>query len=527
MMNDLALPSLLTHYQQRWVADNSPVKAGEKARRTGLTWAEAADDVLIASADKTAGGQNVYYVGTDKEMTEEYIQACGDWCRLFNRAASEISVGLWDEGNEEDRAIKTFRINFPNSGFSILALASRPRKLRGRQGVLVADEAAFQDDLAGLLKAGMAFLLWGGKVRLISTHDGDANPFNQFLEEIRAGKRKGSIHKITFRDAVAEGIFKRICLRTGQVWSQEAEDNWVKDIYSFYGSDAEEELDVIPSKGGGVYLSMGMILSRMSLKTPIVRMEWKPEFSYESEEARFLTVQQWCIENLLPVLKTLDPARGHALGGDYGRVGDLTVYPILEEGKDLVRRCKLWIELGHCPYRQQEQIFNFIVDNLPRFKGAALDAGGIGSTLAEFARQKYGSLIEQVHLSESFYSAEMPKFKAAFEDGLIDDIPQDDEIRDDLRAIKKIDGVPKLPKSKSQTKSADGKRVQRHGDGAIALLLANRALSKDSAPIEFESTGVHREGLSAFTQSGKQFGSFGADESDYSVRRVNDFDTYI
>jgi phage FluMu gp28-like protein len=183
--------------------------------------------------------------------------------------------------------------------------------------------------------------------------------------------------------------------------------------------------------------------------------------------------------------------------------------------------------LGHCPYRQQEQIFNFIVDNLPRFKGAALDAGGIGSTLAEFARQKYGSLIEQVYLSESFYSAEMPKFKAAFEDGLLDDIPQDDEIRDDLRAIKKIDGVPKLPKSKSQTKSADGKRVQRHGDGAIALLLANRALSKDSAPIEFESTGVHREGLGAFTQSGKQFGSFGADESDYSVRRVNDFDSYI
>jgi phage FluMu gp28-like protein len=526
-MTNTSLPSLLTPYQQRWVADNSPVKAGEKGRRTGLTWAEAGDDVLIASADKTAGGQNVYYVGTDKEMTEEYIQACGDWCRLFNRAASEISVGLWNEGNEEDRAIKTFRINFPNSGFSILALASRPRKLRGRQGVLIADEAAFQDDLAGLLKAGMAFLLWGGKVRVISTHDGDANPFNQFLEEIRAGKRKGSIHKITFRDAVAEGIFKRICLRTGQVWSQEAEDNWVKDIYSFYGSDAEEELDVIPSKGGGVYLSMGMILSRMSKATPIVRMEWKPEFSYESEEARFLEVQEWCIENLLPVLKTLDPARGHALGGDYGRVGDLTVYPILEEGKDLVRRCKLWIELGHCPYRQQEQIFNFIVDNLPRFKGAALDAGGIGSTLAEFARQKYGSLIEQVHLSESFYSAEMPKFKAAFEDGLIDDIPQDDEIRDDLRAIKKIDGVPKLPKSKSQTKSADGKRVQRHGDGAIALLLANRALSKDSAPIEFESTGVHREGLGAFTQSGKQFGSFGADESDYSVRRVNDFDSYI
>ena len=141
------VPSVLLPYQQRWISDPSPLKVCEKGRRTGLTWAEAADDVLIAASSKAAGGQNVYYLGTDKEMTEEFIGACAMWAKAFNHAASAMEEGLWDE-DEEDKHIKTFTIRFPASGHKITALASRPRKLRGRQGVLVGDESAFVDDLA-------------------------------------------------------------------------------------------------------------------------------------------------------------------------------------------------------------------------------------------------------------------------------------------------------------------------------------------------------------------------------------------
>ena len=34
------------------------------------------------------------------------------------------------------------------------------------------DEAAFHDDLPELLKAALAFTMWGGVVRVISTHNG-------------------------------------------------------------------------------------------------------------------------------------------------------------------------------------------------------------------------------------------------------------------------------------------------------------------------------------------------------------------
>lgn len=482
--NEDSLPHALLPYQQRWIADPDPFKLHEKGRRTGITWAEASDDVLIAAAEKAAGGQNVYYIGTDQEMTEEYIQACAMWARVFNRAASEIEAGLWDE-DEEDRHIKTFSIRFP-SGHKILALASRPRKLRGRQGVLVGDEAAFQDDLGELVKAAMAFLIWGGKVRLISTHDGEDNPFNELINEVRAGKRKGSVHRTSFAQAVEEGLYKRVCLRRGIPWVAEEEAKWVDDVYAYYGNDADEELDVIPSSGSGIYLSSALIQSRMAAPgaTPLVRGHWESGFTLREEQFRKIEIEDWCGENLLPHLRGLDPTLAHGFGLDFGRLRDLTVLPVLQEGKNLITRVKLWIELSNCPYRQQEQILSYVVERLPRFRKGAMDATGNGLALAEYAQQKYGTLrIEAVKLSDSFYIEHMPHFQAAFQDGTLLDIPRDDEIRDDLRAIRKIRGVPKI--GNARTARGDDKKQQRHGDGAIGLFLADYAMRQDISPIEY------------------------------------------
>ena len=49
------IPAALLIYQQEWIADDSPLKIAEKSRRIGLTWAEAADNVLIASAEGRFG----------------------------------------------------------------------------------------------------------------------------------------------------------------------------------------------------------------------------------------------------------------------------------------------------------------------------------------------------------------------------------------------------------------------------------------------------------------------------------------
>lgn len=64
----------------------------------------------------------------------------------------------------------TFVVYF-DSGFKVQALSSNPSNLRGMQGTVIIDEAAFHDRLAEVLKAALALTMWGAKVRLISTHN--------------------------------------------------------------------------------------------------------------------------------------------------------------------------------------------------------------------------------------------------------------------------------------------------------------------------------------------------------------------
>ena len=145
---------VLLPYQARWFADESEVKVAEKSRRTGLTWAEAACNVITAAKPKQRGGRNVFYVGSRQEMALEYMAACALFAKAFNQLADSVNESLFSDGGKRD--ILSYTIRFPQSGFKITALSSRPSNLRGMQGDVVIDEAAFHDSLHELLKAAMA-----------------------------------------------------------------------------------------------------------------------------------------------------------------------------------------------------------------------------------------------------------------------------------------------------------------------------------------------------------------------------------
>ncbi|MDT9694128.1 hypothetical protein Q5762_38525, partial [Streptomyces sp. P9(2023)] len=89
--------------------------------------------------------------------------------------------------------------------FEILALSSAPRSLRGKQGVVIIDEAAFVESLPELLKAALAFLMWGGQVVVCSTHDGADNPFNELIRDMLGGKLPYAHMRIDFDQALADG----------------------------------------------------------------------------------------------------------------------------------------------------------------------------------------------------------------------------------------------------------------------------------------------------------------------------------
>ncbi|MBF0309474.1 MAG: hypothetical protein HQL56_08105 [Magnetococcales bacterium] len=473
-------PPVLLPYQQRWCADPASVKVIEKSRRVGLSWAEAGDSALLAASQK---GMDVWYVGYNKEMAQEFVRDCGEWSKHYQLAVSAIEEEhILQDGDE--KSILAYVIRYA-SGYRVTALSSRPSNLRGKQGRIIIDEAAFHDDLPELLKAALAFLMWGGQVHVISTHNGVDNAFAELVGDIRAGKRPYSLHRVTLDDALADGLYRRIALVTGKVWSQEAETSWREELMRSYGDAAEEELNCIPQGGGGKFLSRALIEQRMSAQTPVLRLSRDDAFGTWPEHIRQADIREWCEANLLPLLLALPAGSRAFFGMDFGRSGDLSVMAPLIQGQDLTRRPPFLVELRNIPFHQQRDILFYLADRLPGLLGGALDARGNGQYLAEVAVQRYGSRVQAVMLTEGWYREQMPPFKAALEDGTLADLPRDADILDDLRALEMVKGVARLTDSR-QTGQDQGKR---HGDAAIALALAFYASRNPGVDIGFEAVG--------------------------------------
>lgn len=472
---------VLLPYQERLLraTRDHQVIVVEKSRRIGATWAIAADAVLnAAEADK---GQDVFYLGYNRDMTREFIDACGMWVRAMTQAAPVIEEFLFQDS--ADRQIQAFRIHFA-SGHEIVALCSRPRSLRGRQGYVIIDEAAFHDDLAELLKAALALLMWGGRVLIISTHDGADNPFAELVSACRSGKVPYHLVRTTFDDAIADGLFRRICERTGKAWSAEAEREWVQQIRDYYGDAADEELDCVPRRSGGKYFSLTLLEARAQ-QVPVLRWACADEFVDRPDHVRQAECLAWCEEHLRPLLAALPADSRSAVGEDFGRSGDLTVMWPLLTMSDLRRTTPFVVELRNVPFREQETVLRQLCDHLPGFRGAALDKTGNGQYLAERARQVYGAhCVAEVALSEGWYLEHMTRMKTALEDNQLD-LPADREVLDDFRAIEVIRGVPRVPDSR--TRGATGKR---HGDAAVAAALAYLASRElESGPVSIVGYG--------------------------------------
>ena len=476
------IPALLP-YQQRWMADKSQVKLFTKSRRIGISWAEAADCALYAAR---ADGGNCTYICYDKDITRQFIRDCADWARAYSLAAGQIEERLevFRDG-DEDKAVLVFRIYF-DSGHEIEAIAGTARKLRGRKGRVVVDEAAFLDDLGEVLKAALALLIWGGDLHLITTYNGVDNPYYELEQDVLTGKLPYSRHFCTFEQAVGEGLYRRICLVNNWPWSLEAEANFVAETRALYGAAADEELDCIPSSGGGRYLPLAIIERAMAPRQgKVATYACEPDFVLLPAQERIAITDAWLREEVEPLLELLDPKLRTYYGMDFARVVDLSVIAPLQVTETLGRVVPFGLELRRVPFDQQKQILWWLIARLPRFSGGANDAGGNGADIAETTAQKFGmQLIAQIKLSRPWYAENFPRLKAAIEDDLYQ-LPPSAGWQDDLRLVELNKGVPMIPDNRTN----DGDGQKRHGDGAIALVLAEFATRNESPPIEFKSAG--------------------------------------
>lgn len=512
LADKLGLPNVLLSYQSRAVGllESTAVRVLfiEKSRRIGMTWGLAAYAVLRAARARDAGGMDAMYISYSQEMTREFIDACAMWARAYALVATDTEEFLFEDASPSDpaetKSIQAFRIRFA-SGFEILALSSAPRSLRGKQGLVVIDEAAFVDNLKELLKAALAFLMWGGQVVVCSTHDGAENPFNETIQDILAGRSKYAHMKVDFDDALKDGLYERICLVTGETWSPEAEAKWRQDIIDFYADGADEELFCIPAQGSGAWLSAPLIEARMTLdpaQAPVIRIELPPDFLQKTplEQAQLFEPQ---FDEVKRAVDVLDEGESHAFGYDPARKSDPAVMHLLATEQGLRRRSTLTVEMRNVPFEEQKKVARHILKNAPRLVGAAIDATGMGMNLAEDLGREFGlreseddvGLVWPVMLRGPWYNTNFPPLKAAFEDGTIA-LAKDDGHVSDLRLVKIIRGVPMIPEERVGEK---GKK--RHGDFAVALGLAYFASRQrwveyayTPVPLPGASTGSRRSG---------------------------------
>jgi phage FluMu gp28-like protein len=473
---DGRLPDLLLAYQGKGIEilddPTCHVLVVEKSRRIGYTWGLAAHAVLKASRTKQARGSDVMYISYSQEMTREFVDAAAMWARAFALAAAAEEEFLFEDADPDDpaetRQIKAFRIRFA-SGFEIIALSSAPRTLRGKQGLVIIDEAAFVESLKELLKAALAFLMWGGQVVVVSTHNGAENPFNELVQDILAGRRPYRHLRIDFDDALRDGLYQRICLVTEREWSPEAEAAWRAEIIAFYGDGADEELFCTPAEGTGAWLPGPLIEARMRDGVPILRWELPADFLHRPALVRRSMVARFTAE-VDEALARLDLQLQHAMGFDFARVADLSVIWVLAMSRTTRRETALVIEMRRVPYDEQAALTVRVIRGLPRFMAAVFDATGSGEYCAEHA-QRAVSMVACIaqKLSVEWYRTEMPPLKAAFEDDMIT-VPKDAEILSDLRLVQTIRGVAQPPAVR-----VGGEGKKRHADAAVALALAYHA----------------------------------------------------
>lgn len=496
---DPSATGVLMQHQSAWILIQAPIKACAKGRRTGITFAEALDDTITAASSREAGGDNVYYIPDAKEKGLEFIGYCAKFARVIAAAqgqgVSDIEEFLFPDQDEKGNSkhITAWRIRF-SSGFQIVALSSRPAAIRGLQGIVVIDEAAFHADVQAVLDAATALLIWGGKLRIISSHNGKKNPFNQLCKDIEAGLygEDAKVFTATFDDAVANGLYERMCIKTGEAPTPDGKKAWYTRIRRAYGprvAAMREELDAIPRDGGGKGIPGVWIERAMRDGRPVLRLALDESFAELHEQTRKAWCDDWIGEHLQPLIDALDDKARYALGMDYARHRHFSVIVPAEIRRVLTRSVPFVVELHNVPTRQQEQILWALMDGVPNYPVAAIDATGPGQTLAEYTWDRYGEgRVYQVDLSRKWYGEWMKKFTGAFEDATIE-VPLDDDIDGDLRMIEDVDGIQMVPRlERKDIKDPD---LKRHGDFAVAgALMWFASLQNPYQPASYEGIGA-------------------------------------
>ncbi len=436
-------------YQQAWISDKSRKKIMEKSRRTGITHAQAYEDVQDCVERNVP---KVWFSSADESAAKEYIEDAAKFAKIFNVGAKMIGEVVLDE----DKGIKALQIDLDN-GTKIHALTSNPKAFRSKGGKVVLDEFAFHDDAKAMWKAARPAITWGYPVRIISTHNGVNSYYNEwFIKRIKEGDLQGwSHHKVDILKALDQGLLDKIM---GRPTTEQERQDWLEDQKEdMTTEDFNEEFMCIPQDEKSAFLSYEMLAS-----VEDSNVLWAGE-TYPQHSSGLLY-----------------------LGKDIARSEHFSVKWLAEQVGPILFTRKVLVEHKMRFRDQQETLYDIL--KLPGLRRACIDQTGIGAMLAEEAIIDFGEYrVEGITFSGSAKEQLAYGLKTKIDKKELI-IPSQTDIRKDLHSVKKI--ITSHGNIRFDQDSISKKNTYGHGDRFWAAALAVEAAKNYSGDVNVASRGT-------------------------------------
>ena len=445
-------PALLLPYQARWVHDTSRAKLAEKSRQIGFTWCSGYG---VARRHAKKGAKlPTWATSRDEIQARLFLQDVSSFGNILNIAATDMGEQVLDDKGNSAHVLKF------STGTTVYSMSSNPDAQAGKRGHRLADEFALHRDPRMLYQIMKPGLTWGGTLEIFSTHRGSKNYFNELVQEIRykGNPKHISLHTITLQNALDEGFLYKLQQKLFDLNPEDERlDMDEADYFNMVRSEMPDEESFlqefmcVPADDSTAFLDYEMITN----------CEYAPGDKWEGLPAKFY------------------------VGVDVGREHDLTVIWILEKIHDTYYTCKV-IELKQRRFAEQEAILYEILAN-PGMVRCCIDNTGIGRQFAERAQEKFGTYrVEPITFTIASKEEMAYPLRAAFEDGRMR-IPEDKNIRADLRSIKKIQT------SGDHVRFAADRGTNGHADRFWALALALLAGKQPPIDYGYESCGEPAE----------------------------------
>lgn len=491
---------LLHPYQVRINRDLGQFRVIKKSRRIGVTYSVLGQAVL----DAIRGKRSTYYMSHNHLAGREAMTQVGRWADYYDRYFALRAGGtIWRDGSRRN-ALSATAAHFA-SGKKLQILASTPENLRGPPdaGHYILDEFALHRRPAEVLQAAAPVQMLGSPITIISTVMFEDH-FWDLFEKVRLGEQPGSVHAISFDDALADGLYERVVrMHTKHGGPSEGIDgvddadlarelgvphkpgararyrDWVWRAVAL----PETELGMQPMRSGDRYYSPRLVRACMDDDGAVHRWTAPEGFVHVEDRQQDIVVAAF-MESIGHDLERLrrNPPREWYFGIDFGRYRDLTViqfgYP-----DGTVMRWPFILELEDAPLRVQDLFFDGICDRVDRIRQGAIDKSGGGVSLYEHVLRKLGPRrVLAVDPSEAWYRENQPLLKRRYEQRTIR-TPRDELHVADMATVRLDNGVAKVPRgSHKMPSTGTGKARFRHGDFASSNVIGNFAARDATRP---------------------------------------------